>query len=176
MLARGFATASAIPWLAPARRGYQRERVVSSKQSGGSAAPAASGGFEVSDKGGAAMSRLTPWAAVLGAQVLIMTGPGVSVPPPASPDIGHFDHVTRRLIQPSLQILRRDHTFDRLVVEQDGVGVADLLKPGVREPQRPEHSALRTESGMFFDLQPILEGKLLGLRPLRPDIFMISTR
>src|SRR5260370_20516882 len=32
-------------------------------------------------------------------------------------------------------------------------------------------SRLRTQSGMSFDLQPVLKGELLRLRPLRPEDF-----
>jgi RimJ/RimL family protein N-acetyltransferase len=55
-------------------------------------------------------------------------------------------------------------------VDPEGV----VAVPGTKAEEsikRRTFQTLRTESRMSFDLQPILEGKILGLRPLRPEDF-----
>jgi hypothetical protein len=44
----------------------------------------------------------------------------------------HFDHDTPQFAGALFHMLQRDHGFDHLVVEQDGVGIEEALAPGVR--------------------------------------------
>ena len=44
----------------------------------------------------------------------------------------HFEHDTPLFADALYRMLAHDHGFHHLVVEQDGVGIEDLLKPGVR--------------------------------------------
>jgi hypothetical protein len=44
----------------------------------------------------------------------------------------HFEHDTPLFADALFHLLERDHGFHHLVVEQDGVGIEDILKPGVR--------------------------------------------
>ncbi len=49
----------------------------------------------------------------------------------------HFEHDTPIFADALFHMLERDHDFHHLVVEQDGVGIEDLLKPGVRGDLAP---------------------------------------
>ena len=44
----------------------------------------------------------------------------------------HFDHDTPLFADGLFHMLQRDHDFHHYVVEQDGVGMDDIQKPGVR--------------------------------------------
>jgi hypothetical protein len=68
-----------------------------------------------------------------------LTGPGAAFLDRATDDaqfvlIGesHFEHDTPLFADALFRMLERDHDFHHLVVEQDGVGMEDILKPGVR--------------------------------------------
>ena len=44
----------------------------------------------------------------------------------------HFEHDTPLFADALFRMLEQDHGFHHLVVEQDGIGIEDILKPGVR--------------------------------------------
>jgi hypothetical protein len=68
-----------------------------------------------------------------------LSGPGAGFLRAATADAqfvllgeSHFDHDTPLFADALFHMLERDHGFTHLVVEQDGVGIEDVLKPGVR--------------------------------------------
>jgi hypothetical protein len=68
-----------------------------------------------------------------------LSGPGAEVLRKATADSqfvllgeSHFDHDTPQFAGALFHMLERDHGFDHLVVEQDGVGIDDIQKLGVR--------------------------------------------
>lgn len=44
----------------------------------------------------------------------------------------HFEHDTPLFADALFRMMEQDHGFHHLVVEQDGIGIEDILKPGVR--------------------------------------------
>jgi hypothetical protein len=70
----------------------------------------------------------------------------------------HFDHDTPQFAQALFHMLQREHGFDHLVVEQDGVGIEDALAPGVRgDPQAIANLARRYPTLLGFASDQDLE-------------------
>ncbi len=70
----------------------------------------------------------------------------------------HFDHDTPQFAQALFHMLQREHGFDHLVVEQDGVGIEDALAPGVRgDPQAIADLAKRYPTLLGFASDQDLE-------------------
>ena len=70
----------------------------------------------------------------------------------------HFDHDTPQFAGALFHMLQREHGFDHLVVEQDGVGIEDTLAPGVRgDPQAIANLAKRYPTLLGFASDQDLE-------------------
>ena len=70
----------------------------------------------------------------------------------------HFDHDTPQFAGALYHMLQRAHGFDHLVVEQDGVGIEDLLAPGRRgDPQAIADLAKRYPTLLGFASDQDLE-------------------